>query len=331
MPSDIQLLTQADSILNACGRPRPPREGVSVLPLRKGFLVQVTFAANTTSPTQTITKEITGDVDWWLDELQVTSTTATAIAVQFLLPNGKFLISQLQDVLQIAGYGSYSYAFRPALRCPIGTKIQVAFEVTNVSSQQSIAVFCDGAYRFGLKSQGTRICPTDEAVENLPRYFDDPNQNIMAPGWQHGVVDPPPPGWYDEEFTYSALQPPTATFPAGAPGSSILVTGANLTATQQIGMDASEFYCQRIMVQVTADNTVTAGSILARLRLGSGQAIFDDYLDVARYLGSSRMPLDIVIAPNDIVYADLQAVDTTGTGNIYWTMFLEGFKRRRRL
>lgn len=330
MPSDIALLTQADNILNACGRPRPPREGVSILPLRKGFLLQATFAASTTSPTQTITKEITGDVDWWLDELLITASTSTAIAVQFLLPNGKFLISQLQDVLQIAGYGSYSYAFRPALRCPIGTKIQVTFEVTNTASQQSIAIECEGGYRFGLKAGALRICPTDEAVENLPRYFDDPNQNIMAPGWQHGVVDPPPPGYFDEEFTYSALQAPTTAFPAGFPGSAISVTAANLTATQQIGMDAAEFFCQRLLIQVSADNTVTAGSVLARLRLGSGQPIFDDYLDAARYLGSCRMPIDLYIKPNDIVYADLQVVDQAGTGNIYWTLFLEGYKRRKR-
>ena len=29
------------------------------------------------------------------------------------------------------------------------------------------------------------------------------------------------------------------------------------------------------------------------------------------------------------VYADLQLVDQAGTGYVYWTMYLEGFKRRR--
>ena len=327
---EIEILTQADFTLDKCGRPRAPREGLSALYIRKGFLIQTTFAAATGSPTQTITKEITGDAPWCLRGIQITSNSTTAISVQFLLPDGKFLINQLQDALQIAGYGSYKYAVRDNRRYAPGTKIQVTFEVTDTTNQQPMAICFDGAYEYLLKGGAGRICPVDEAVENLPRYFSDPVQNIMAPAWQHGIVDQPPPGYYDEDFTYSAFQNPTAAFPAGFPGSAISVTNANLTASQQIGMDASEFHCQRILIQVDEDDTVTAGSVLARIRLGSGQAVFDDYFDAARYIGSVSWPIDLVIQPNDIVYADLQAVDVAGTGNLYWTMFLEGFKRRRK-
>ena len=328
---DIAVLTRADFTLDKCGRPRAPQQGLSSLYVRKGFLIQTTFPANTGSPTQTITKEITGDATWCLRGIQITSTTATALSVQFLLPNGRFLINQLQDALQIAGYGSYKYAFRPEWRMPVGTKIQVTFEVTNTTNQQPMAICFDGAYQYLLKGGEGRICPTDEAVEDLPRYFSDPNQNIMAPPWQHGLADPPPPGYYDEDFIYSGFDAPTpGTFPAGTPGSIISVTNANLTAQQQIGMDSSEFHCQRILVLVSEDNTVTAGKVLVRLRLGSGQAIFDDYIDAAQYLCATSWPINLVIQPNDIVYADLQVVDQAGTGNIYWTLFLEGFKRRRK-
>jgi hypothetical protein len=328
---DLDILTQADLTLDKCGRPRGPQRGQQYLHIRKGFVIQTTFPALTSSPTQTITREITGDATWCMRGIQITSTTLTALSVQFLLPNGKFLINQLQDALQIAGYGSYKYAVRPEWRMPIGAKIQVTFEVTNTTNQQPMAICFDGAYQYLLKGGEGRICPTDEAVQDLPRYFDDPNQNIMAPPWQHGLADPPPPGYEDIDFIYSALQAPTpGTFPAGAPGSIIAVTNANLTASQQIGTDASEFHCQRILVQVSADNTVTSGSVLGRVRLGSGQAIFDDYVDLARYVGSVSWPIDLVVQPNDIVYADLQVVDQAGTGNIYWTMFLEGFKRRRK-
>jgi hypothetical protein len=330
---DIQILQRADYVLNKCGRPRPPQQGQSALYIRKGFLIQTTFAAATGPPTQTITKEITGDDlvnSWCLRGIQITSNTSTALSVQFLLPSGKFLINQLQDVLQIAGYGSYRYAFRPEWKIPVGSKIQVTFEVTNTTNQQPIAMEFDGAYQYLLKGGEGRICPVDEAVESLPRYFSDPNQNIMAPFWQHGIADPAPPGYFDEDFTYSASGPPSATFPAGTSGSSIDVTVANLTAIQQITIDASEFHCQRLLIKVEEDNTVTAGSVLARIRLGSGYAIFDDFLDAARYVGSTYWAIDLVIDPNDIVYADLLVVDQAGTGNIYWTMFLEGFKRKRR-
>jgi hypothetical protein len=327
---DVQLLTQADFTLDKCGRPRPPRRGLSSLFIRKSFLIQTTFAAATSSPTQTVTKEITGESLWHLRGLQITSNPNTALSLQILLPNGRFLINQLQDALQIAGYGSYRYTFNPSLKCPPGTKVSITFEVTNTTNQQPMSIELSGAYEYLLKGGDNRICPTDEAAENLPRYFGDPNQNIMAPAWQHGVVDPPPPGYHDEDFTYSALQAPTVAFPAGYPGSAILVTATNLTATQQITMDAAEFHCKRLVVQVTEDNTVTAGSVLVRIRLGSGQAVFDDYLDAARYVGSTYWPIDLVIKANDIVYADLQVVDQAGSGNIYWTMFLEGFKRRRK-
>ena len=85
-----------------------------------------------------------------------------------------------------------------------------------------------------------------------------------------------------------------------------------------------------MLVQVLADNTVTAASVLARIRSGSGYTLTDYYLDAARYIGSCPVPVDWAINPNDSVYADLQLVDQVGTGNAYWTMFLDGFKRRRK-
>lgn len=326
-----ELLTQADFTLNKCGRPRAPQQGQSALYITRGFLIQVVFPAATTSPTQTITKEITGDTTWCLRGIQISSSSVTAISLQILLPNGRFLISNLQDALQIAGYGSYRYAFgtNAELRCPPGSKIQITFQVTNVTDQQPMAILLDGAYRYLLKGGEGRICPVDETAGDLPRYFSNPNQNLMAPAWQQGASEPTPEGYVDEDYIYSALGPASGSFPAGAPGSSISVTAANLAATQQIGMDNAEFHCQRILIQVSEDNSVTAGSVLARIRTGSGFALLDDYLDAARYLGSAPYPIDWVIQPNDAVYADLQVVDQTGTGNIYWTMFLEGFKRRR--
>ena len=326
---DVSLLTQADLVLNACGRPMPPKSGLSSLYLTKGFLIQQVFPQSTGSPTQVVTKEITGDTTWCLRGVQISSTSATAISLQVLLPDGKFLINNLQDALQIAGYGSYRYLFTVEKECPPGSKIQVTFQVTNTGSQQPMAILFDGAYKYTLKGAAARICPTDEAAANLPRYFSDPSQNIFAPCWQHGVGPSTPPGFIDEEFVYSAKGSASATWPAGAPGSTISVTAANNAAIQQIGMDAAEFHCRRVLFEVTEDGTVTGGSVLARLRDGSGYSFFDDYLDAARYVGSAPYPKDWIIAPNDSVYADLQLVDQAGTGNVYFTMYLEGFKRRR--
>jgi len=324
------VLTQADFTLDQCARPRPPREDLAIVPISKSFLVQGVFLASTTSPTQTLTKEITGEVNWELTGIQFTSSSATAIQVQIQLPGGRFLINVLQDVLQIAGYGSYRYAFRPGRLCPPGTKITVTLNVTNTTDQQPIAILFDGFYHNLVKARGQRICPVDEQAANIPRYFGHPNQNIMAPAWQMGVTDPTPSGFRDEEFTYSAAGPPSAAFPAGTPGSTVAVTAANLTTTQQIQLDASEFLCSRLFAQLTEDDTVTSARVLVRIRLGSGQSVFDDYLDLAQYVGSVPWPIDLIISPNEIVYADLQLVDVGGTGNVYWTLFLEGIKRWRK-
>lgn len=327
---DLQLLTQADFTLDQCGRPRPPQQGLSALYIPKGWLLQVVFPASTGTPLQTITKEITGDTLWSFRGIQFSSSSATSISVQFLLPNGKFLISDLQDSLQIAGYGSYRYAFgtHAELLCPPGTKVQITFQDTNTSVQQPMSVVLDGACKYLLTGGRTRVCPVWETAGNLPRYFANPNQNIMAPAWQHGASEPTPAGYTDEDFVYSSLGPASNTFPAGAP-TAISVTAANLAQIVQIGMDDAEFHVKRVLVQVSEDNTVTSGSVLGRLRTGSGYAFCDDYLDLARYIGSVPYPVDWIIQPNDAVYADIQAVDVAGTGNLYWSFFLEGFKRRR--
>src|ERR1039458_138129 len=113
---DIQLLTQADFVLSKCGRPVAP-SGLAVVYIPKGFLVQQYFPITPLTATQSLTKEITGDTAWCLRAISMLTTAAgevapaTSISVQVQLPNGKFLISNLQDCLQIAGYGSYRYLF----------------------------------------------------------------------------------------------------------------------------------------------------------------------------------------------------------------------------
>lgn len=319
--ADIQLLTQADFVLNKCGRPTVNLpSGVSVVYIPKGFLLQQVFAAGATTPVQTVTKEITGDTIWCLRSLQISSEAVpvTAISLQALLPNGRFLFSNLTDALQVAGYGSYRFLFTKELQCPPGSKISVTFQATDTTSQQPIAMLFGGDYAYLLKNGSSQVCGVDEAAALAPRYFGDANQNIFAPCWQQGVGPATPQGLVDEEFTYAA---PAAT--------AIDVTAANVTAVQQIGMEAgSEFHVRRVLVQTKEDDTVTSGTILMRIRDGSGYAFTEDYIDAARYIGSCPLPHDWIINPTDSVYIDAQLVDQAGAGNISYKVFLEGFKRR---
>lgn len=338
--TQLALLTEADNILDTCGRPRPPAKGTSAVYIKKGFVTQEIAPATVTSQQQ-ITKEITGDTDWCMRSIMIVANPVNPLSyppsnlpffyLQVMLPDGTFLMSNLQDAVQIAGYGSNRYILKDELICPPGSKIQVSFQVTpGQVAQVALIIVFDGAYRYLMAGGEGRIPPVDEAAGNLPRFFSNPNQNLFAAAWQCGVADPPPAGYEDFDFTYSSLQNPTNAFPAGDPAIAVPVAGNNLTGTCQIATDASEFHCQRILIQVSEDATVTSGSILVRIRLGSGQIIFDDYFDAARYLSSTHWPIDFLIRPNDIAYADIQLVDQAGTGNMYFSFFLEGFKRRRK-
>src|ERR1039458_5019384 len=155
---DIQLLTQADFVLNKCGRPVAP-SGLAMVYIPKGFLVQQYFGVAPATATQTLTKEIVGDTTWCLRAMSIKTTDATAISLQVQLPNGKFLISALQDCLQIAGYGSYRYLFTRELECPVGSKIQVTFQDTNTAVAQPLSILFEGAYKYWMKSGQSQICP----------------------------------------------------------------------------------------------------------------------------------------------------------------------------
>ena len=325
---DVELLKQADMVLGRCGRREAPRADLSAVYLPHSFLLQAFFPAATTQPTQTVTKEITGDVTWCLRDMQITSSVATAIYLQILKPDGRFLINTLQDVLQIAGYGSYRYLWTKELQCPPGSKISVTFQVTNVTNPQPIAILFGGAYLYLVKKTSERICPNEELVRtgSVPRYFgNSANQNIMAPCWQQGVGPYTPEGFEDSEFTYIAPSQ-TGTLPAQA----ISVTAANATATLEIQIEpASDFLVRRLLFFVTTDRGVTSGLFLCRIRDDSGYAFTDDYFDVERYINGSPMPKDWELKAGSRVFFDLALADQGGQGNMYFAVALEGVRRRR--
>jgi hypothetical protein len=318
---DISLLTQADFVLDKCGRPRAPK-GLSIVYIPKGFSVNVFFPITPSTATQTVTKEITGDTNWCLRDMQIFSTTATAISLQVQLPNGRFLISNLQDCLQIAGYGSYRYLFTKELECEPGSKIMVTFQDTNTGVAQPLFILFGGAYKYLMKSSAGQICPVETSAMQIPRVLPGPSQNIMAPCWQQGVGPPTPKGYEDMEFVYSTNPAvPTTALPLAGP----------FNATQVIPIDsASDFRCRKLLFVITADSGVTAGSVLVKVRTGSGYSLFDDYFDAATYINSAPMPIDWRINAADNVYLDLELVDSTGSGNVYFQAYLEGVKRWRK-
>lgn len=318
------LLREADRVLSKCGRPSV--RGAVAVPLFRGFLMPMVIQPN---QTKVFTKEVTGDVSWWLRDISSAigaTGDATGVRIQIQLPNGRFLVGQNgQDVGQFAWVGSWRYNMDLGIECEPGSKIQVTLsDVVGLSDPLAVNLLFGGCYVYYLK--GDSGLSAGDLASKLPRYQGIVNENILAPCWVAGEGPATPEGFIDERFTYTSMDP--STDDGRTP---VDVGGSNLTATLKISIDAGyDFFCRRILLDVTRDVTATAGTFLGRLRTGSGYALMDSFLDIARYLNGAEYPHDWKVRGEDAVYADLNLVDVAGSGNYYAQLHLEGVRRRRK-
>jgi hypothetical protein len=322
--SDIQLLTQANAILSKCGR-KQYFQGQSAVPIKRDFLIQTAFSVAPVTPTNTIVKEITGDAPWVLRAISSTSQVTTALNLQIKLPNGKFLLSNLQDVLQFAGYGSYKYLVTKEVLCQPGSQIQLTIQDTNLALAQSFAILFEGAYLYFLKGFSPAL---GGSSGDASRILGNPNQNILAPCWAQGYGPSTPEGCEDKEYIYTAY--PLPSQPSIQQQAIVALSIPNTTMSVQID-NGSDFILRRMLFDVQADATVTTvGAFQIRARTGNGYELSNDYFDMAQYVGSSQWAKDWTIAAGDQVFFDVSLTDAVGTGNMYLSIYLEGAKRVKR-
>jgi hypothetical protein len=116
------------------------------------------------------------------------------------------------------------------------------------------------------------------------------------------------------------------------PCSQVVPLGAvGLTALTSIRIDPRYDYVVRRLICNITNDAGTAGLVLARFRSSSGYALFDDYIDVARYLNNAPWPVDWRLKGNDEIFIDLMAVNLTGAGNVYFQAWLDGARRGKAL
>lgn len=311
---DIQLLRQANEILNKCGRPQLPN-GLVAVPLPKCYLMQFAFPALTPMASQTITREITPPTKakvipnaWALRSIQASQPVLCLLQVQ--LPDGRFLFNNPITIGEITGSGSYRYVFTDETDYPLGTKLQVTLNSKDVVLGQAVAMVFEGAYKTFLKGSPGKV--TDDAGCE-PRYQGMPSQNIMAPPWMAGSYPQPIQGCFDiEEYTFA---------------SDIQTLGLNGIASSLIQIDpATDFAARRMFFQIVPGADVTAATLLVRPRSGSGYTFADDFL-ISTYLANAPWPKDWDLAAGDDVYFDLQVADFEGAGTLTIQCFLEGVKR----
>ena len=316
----VQLLTQADFVLSHCGRPQPPQGSVVYIP--KAFLIQAILGAAPTSGL-TFYKEITGDTTWcWRSISTALSGSPPAISAQVTTPDGKVLFNGLIDLTIIAGYGSNRYVLTREIECPPGTKIQLSIDDSYLNAQatQPVSMLMGGAYAYYLKN-GRRSRDPEQEASSLPRIFGTTNQNQYAPCWMMGLGPGTPQGFEDSYFIYGN----------GSTNLASVTLGSVLTTKAVIPIDAdSDFEVWRFLFDVIPDAGVTAGTFLCRIRAGSGYVFTDDYMDVAKYIGSSYFLKPWEVKNADSIVFELFLVDGAGAGSISIQCFAEGVRRKRR-
>lgn len=314
----FQLITEADYVLSRCGRFVPPVGSVVYIP--KSFLLQAVLPITTG---QVFYKEITGDTTWCWRAISIAlSGNPPAVYMQVMKPGGRFLFNGLMNLTQVSGYGPNRYLLSRELEVPPGSKIQVSLDDNYIQAAavQPVSFLAEGAYAYYLKN-GVRSRSIEQEVSDLPRIFAGPNQNILAPCWMNGIGPKTPDGFEDTHFIYGDGTSNVAT---------ITIAGTNLTATCTIQFDDnSDFELRRFLFDVIPGASVTAGKFLCRIRAGSGYAFTDDYVDVAKYLGSAYLAHGWNIQRGDQVIFDFVLVDGAGSGSISIECFADGVKRRR--
>jgi hypothetical protein len=328
--ADQQFLLEADWTLSKCGQALPPAHNVRVVYRMKDFLVQtVVPPALQPGSTQTFTKLITGDTTWELRAIQSNWFSASLVYLQIQLADGSYLSNSLMDTLPFSGYGSNRWTATKPVECPSNSKIIIGFD-TNLpqnppsTTAQNVTLFLEGAYKYYVQSQTDDPDPVGYA-EGMARYLGNPNQNILAPSWVQGYGPATPQGWEDVWHTYTS----GGQVISGVmfPGTTIPLAGSTVaTATIQLER-ASDFVVRKFYFWLAKDATVTSGAVLGRIRISSGYAVTNDYLDLARYLGGAMVAHDLNIKAAESIVFDLNLVDFAGTGNFYFQAYAEGCKR----
>lgn len=313
------LLAQADMVLSHCGRPQFP-DGLSCVPIPKSFLMPLVLQPG---QSQIFTKEITGETNWALRAISCDQgmNSLKGVRLQIQLPNGRFLIAgNGEDVGQFTWVGSYRYLMDPELDCEPGTTIKVTLSDTSGLGAAFVCnLLFEGAYKYYVRD-GQPVSVPMNLASSMPRYFGNLNENILAPCWLSGIGPSIPADC--ELFMYASGTPGVyapATVPLAGP------TGTTLKIQMDAGRD---FFVTRILVAVGGDATVTAASFVGRLRAGTGFALNDNLIDLARYLGGAEFVKLWRIQGGDEVVIDLNLVDQAGTGNATIQVFLEGARRR---
>ena len=343
----IELLREADMVLNACGRPTPPPgyrwvDLFSIIP----FYANTTFQGTPTTPYQSrvsnnadtvfICKGISyGGADGapairvrWPDGTYLSQFPSTAAGI-YPTGNGTSLLAMNQErhikpgdrisVELSANTGVVQLAFWGVLRYLL--KAETKGQAAEQAASTCIVGYATNPNKFSADSQKLLMMP-DPALElaSRPRLKCGPNQNIMAPEGYLGnqCTAETPVGFEDETFTFFA-EP--IVVPAGGLnyGNAVIIPGSDDVVIKSVqgfvSFSDGLFSVPTLQIRLPNGYSLTGGDMVP-LNLWPGGAPIFPTLRVAH---GGRLILDM---------ADMQAT-TPGTGASTTILQFDGVKRRQ--
>jgi hypothetical protein len=173
----------------------------------------------------------------------------------------------------------------------------------------------EGVYRFPISGPGAVTNPLTAA--NLPRYFLNDAQNILAPESRFGPSCPSetPSGYQDELYWYVT------------PTQALLTDGTPVSNVQLQIQPQSDFICREIWPYSPA--ATGSGSVVFRARRGDGYALSNNFIPI----NSIQGPLfkELRIKGGDTFSWDGYVVDGSGGSgtSITFGLYLAGVRRRK--
>lgn len=305
---DDNLLSQCDAQLSKCGRPLAPA-GLSYVDIDFSFLQNVACPANGSVVN---TLEITGPTEFRLLSISVVQSSPAFIRVQN--PDGRFQQNILEALAPMAWAGSYRKAYPNGVSCQPGQKFRITTDVTKTTgAASSVALLFEGVYRFALRSEQPVGATT---AGSLPRYYQSPNGNILAPEWM-----------LDSKFAEIPAGYQQSEFRLVSPLSAVIATpGGQATLTMPLD-SRYDYSIRRLTFEVALDPGVT-GTLSVIPRDSSGFSLSTDYIPVALM---NYMPWAHAwdIPGSLTMFYDFQFLNTSGAGNVTASVIAIGTRQKR--
>lgn len=318
----LELLTQADMVLNACGRPQPP-PGYRWVDLPRIIAYQKLLDANVG---QTVSRvQNTGNTVFLCRAISISTISA---AYQIRWPNGRVLEAALAR--NPTGTGQIMKALEPEV--PLDPQGQISIQLNSLiggaADPETVTVLFYGVLRYLLKATGSEQPSPVMSLTQAPRVRSGPNQNIMCPEWLLGEQCTPetPAGYYDEPFTlFSDL---------------ISIDAATLAPVLdyavQLPGDCESMVFRRWGFIVAIDDTAF-GTPVVGWRLADGYSITGgDLVPTIQNNGTAPSPSaetqllpSLAVPGGQRMLLDVDTQDAGGTGLISITVRFDGVKRRK--